>query len=133
MFCSCESSLNSESDSSAGSDNYSSFHSIFLRNMKIVVTFNPQFKDVRKVEHVYTIDDHIASLWKQLAFSSSNDKEENVLEACSHAESPNMVTFGASYTSSFYFYSSTICEVVVHITFSSFAVEVLTVLNMPPS
>lgn len=125
MFISCDSSLNSESDISGGSDNDSSFPSIFPRSGKIMATSNPDPKDVREVGSVYIIEDHIDSLRYQLAFSSTNDEEEYVLDECSLEEKVNMVAFDANSTSSFYFYLPTIHEVEVHLPSSSFTKKVL--------
>lgn len=90
-------------------------------------------QDVRAIRLAYTIDDHIAFLHQQVTFSSSSDKEEVVLEACSLGERTHMPASNATYTFNFYFYLPTIREVGVRLLFSSFTVEVLPTPNVAPS
>lgn len=68
-----------------------------------MTTSESEPKDVREVESVYTIDDHIVCLHEQLGFSTSNDEEEVVLEVLSMEERDIMATSDASSTYFFYF------------------------------
>lgn len=66
MFGSYESSLNYDSDINGCRDNNSLFPSVFLGNMKIMVTSD--------LSPIYTTEDQITSLQEQLIFSSSDDE-----------------------------------------------------------
>lgn len=108
MFGGCESSLNSKSDNTYGSDSDSSFPSVFTRSRMTMAIFHYDPKYVRVVRPVYTYDKHLASLSEKLTFSSSSDEEEVVLEVCYVEEQTHISVSKSSFTLSFYFYIPTI-------------------------
>lgn len=100
MFGNHKSSLNFESDNGGESDSDPSFPFVFTGNMTIMATSDLEPKDVRDVGSNNTTDDHIASIWKQLIFSS-DDREDVVLKVCYLAERANIAASNAFSTSSF--------------------------------
>lgn len=124
--CSSENSLNSNNDNIGSSD----VDSYFPRKQEDYATSNLEPKNVRDVGSINTNNEQVASLWKQLNFYSSDDKEKLILEERSLTERANMTSSYTSSNFSFYLYLSIICEVGVRLPFSSFTTEVLTELDV---
>lgn len=70
---------NSDSDNTRDCDSDSSFIFVFSRNWKVMSTSDTQPKDAMVVGSVYTLEDQVTSLWKQLTFSSYNYKEDVII------------------------------------------------------